>query len=110
MLLIARCLLPWIGPQVFAQDAEPAGRQVPGAGVHGDGGEGLLPQVPGVRGRVAGRRHGELHAGPEDRLHPGGEPLRAGAAAGAGQRAPPRLLQGPPHGRCRIRRASEIRE
>ncbi|CAN6310600.1 unnamed protein product [Urochloa humidicola] len=74
--------------------------QVRGAGAHGDGGEGLLLQVPGVRGRAAWRRHGEVHAGPEDHLHPGGEPLRAGAVPPAGQRAPPRLLQGPP---CRRR-------
>ena len=90
--------------QVFTQDAEPAGRQVPGAGVHGDGGEGLLLQVPGVRDRHAQRNHEQLHAGPQDHLHPGGEPLRAGAAPGAGQRAPPRLPQGqgPPRRIVRI--------
>ncbi|KAJ1294974.1 hypothetical protein BS78_01G187800 [Paspalum vaginatum] len=34
----------------------------------------LRLQVPRVGGRVAGWRHGQLHAGPQDRLHPGGEP------------------------------------
>ena len=28
-----------LGMQSYTQDPEPAGRQVPGAGVHGDGGE-----------------------------------------------------------------------
>nr|ACG40667.1 epoxide hydrolase 2 [Zea mays] len=56
--------------QIYAQAPEPAGRQVPGAGVHGDGGEGLRVQVPGVRDRHARRGHGQLHAGPQDHLHP----------------------------------------
>ena len=62
MLLIARCLLPWIGPQVFAQDAEPAGRQVPGAGVHGDGGEGLLQYCLKFPGFEAALRGGAMES------------------------------------------------
>ena len=64
----------------------------------------LLLQISGIRDRRAQRRHGQLHAGPQDRLHPAGEPLRAGAAPGAGQRAPPRLPQGqgPPRRIVRI--------
>ena len=84
-----------LGMQSSTQDPEPAGRQVPGAGVHCDGGEGLLLQVPGVRDRHARRHHGQLRAGAEDHLHPGGEPLRAGAVPRAGQRPASRLPQGP---------------
>jgi hypothetical protein len=100
MLLVCsfRCF-HGLGVQGAARQAEPHGRQVPGAGVHGDGGEGLRLQVPRDGGRGAERHDGELGAGPEDHLHPGGLPLRAGAVSGAGQPAPPRLPQGPPR-RC----------
>lgn len=72
--MFINCFLafPWenLIAQIYAQAPEPAGRQVPGAGVHGDGGEGLRVQVPGVRDRHARRGHGQLHAGPQDHLHP----------------------------------------
>ncbi|PUZ66972.1 hypothetical protein GQ55_3G392700 [Panicum hallii var. hallii] len=66
--------------QVSAQDAVPAGRQVPSPRVDGDGREGLL-QARRLRGRCGELHGGPLRAGREDGLHPGREPLRAGAAA-----------------------------